>query len=79
MIRGFLLAMLLVALIYALGFVLFVSLLPAADATTPEADGIVALTGCPAQGWMRRWPCSRGRGTAPAHQQVPAFPPARRP
>lgn len=45
MIRGFLLAILLVALGYALGFVLFVSLLPAAPGAMPRADGIVVLTG----------------------------------
>ncbi|HWY60422.1 MAG TPA: YdcF family protein [Rhizomicrobium sp.] len=45
MIRGFLTAMLLVALGYGLAFVLFVSTLPAPPETAPEADGIVALTG----------------------------------
>jgi uncharacterized SAM-binding protein YcdF (DUF218 family) len=43
--RAFLIAMLLVALVYAAGFVLFVSLLPPIRAAIPEADGIVALTG----------------------------------
>src|SRR5882724_3391715 len=45
MIRGFLVAMLTVALGYGLAFVLFVSTLPATPDTAPEADGIVALTG----------------------------------
>lgn len=37
--------MLLLALAYVLGFVLFVSLLPMTPDTVPEADGIVVLTG----------------------------------
>ena len=41
----FLAAMILVALAYALVFGLWVSLLPATPDVTPEADGIVALTG----------------------------------
>jgi uncharacterized SAM-binding protein YcdF (DUF218 family) len=45
MIRGFILAMILVAFAYALGFILFVSLLPAAPSAPPHADGVVVLTG----------------------------------
>src|SRR5476651_1773454 len=45
MVRGFLTALILVALVYALGFVLFVSSLPMTPAEMPRADGIVALTG----------------------------------
>jgi len=45
MIRGFITAMVLVALGYALGFVLFVSLLPKTPDAVPKADGIVVLTG----------------------------------
>jgi uncharacterized SAM-binding protein YcdF (DUF218 family) len=43
--RAFLVAMLLVVLVYAAGFVLFVSLLPPVSTALPEADGVVALTG----------------------------------
>lgn len=43
--RVFLSVMLLTLLGYGLGFVLFVSNLPAPLATPPKADGIVALTG----------------------------------
>ena len=45
MIRGFLISVLLVAIVYAASFVLFVSTLPTAPDVTPVADGIVALTG----------------------------------
>ena len=45
MIRGFFLALILVALGYALSFFLFVALLPRAPELMPQADGIVALTG----------------------------------
>ena len=45
MIRGFFTAVMLVALAYVLGFVLFVSLLPMTPADVPKADGIVVLTG----------------------------------
>jgi uncharacterized SAM-binding protein YcdF (DUF218 family) len=45
MIRGFFSAMILVALAYMVGFVLFVSLLPMTPREVPEADGIVVLTG----------------------------------
>ena len=45
MIRGFLLAMILVALAYAFSFLVFVSLLPPTPTELPQADGIVALTG----------------------------------
>src|SRR3569833_405795 len=45
MIRGFFTAMILVALAYALSFLLFVSLLPRTPEVIPQADGIVALTG----------------------------------
>jgi uncharacterized SAM-binding protein YcdF (DUF218 family) len=45
MIRGFFLAIALVALVYAASFVLFVSLLPRTPDAMPHADGIVALTG----------------------------------
>ena len=45
MIRGFFTAMILVALTYALSFLLFVSLLPRTPTQVPQADGIVALTG----------------------------------
>lgn len=45
MIRGFFTAMALVALAYAAGFVLFVSLLPMTPPDVPRADGIVVLTG----------------------------------
>jgi uncharacterized SAM-binding protein YcdF (DUF218 family) len=43
--RGFFVAMLLIVLAYALGFVAFVSLLPETPANLGETDGIVALTG----------------------------------
>jgi uncharacterized SAM-binding protein YcdF (DUF218 family) len=43
--RAFLTVIFLAALIYALGFVLFVSNLPSAPQALPMADGIVALTG----------------------------------
>ena len=43
--RVFLAVIFLAVLAYALGFVLFVSNLPAAPASPPKADGIVALTG----------------------------------
>ncbi|HUO03443.1 MAG TPA: YdcF family protein [Rhizomicrobium sp.] len=43
--RGFLVAMLLIALAYGLGFVAFVSLLPKTPADLSAADGIVVLTG----------------------------------
>ena len=43
--RVFLTIIFLVLLSYAIGFVLFVSSLPAVPATSPKADGIVALTG----------------------------------
>jgi len=43
--RVFLAVIFLVLLGYGLGFVLFVSNLPATPATPPKADGIVALTG----------------------------------
>jgi len=43
--RVFLPIIFLVLLSYAIGFVLFVSSLPAAPATPPKVDGIVALTG----------------------------------
>ncbi|MEP6830798.1 MAG: YdcF family protein [Rhizomicrobium sp.] len=45
MIRGFFTAMMLVALAYVAGFVLFVSLLPMTPQSVPKADGIVVLTG----------------------------------
>ena len=45
MIRGFFTAMILVALAYGAGFVLFVSLLPATPSEVPKADDIVVLTG----------------------------------
>lgn len=45
MIRGFLLALVLVVLAYGLGFVAFVVTLPQTPAKLPHADGIVALTG----------------------------------
>lgn len=45
MIRGFFTATVLVALVYGLGFVLFVSLLPQTPREVPKADGIVVLTG----------------------------------
>jgi uncharacterized SAM-binding protein YcdF (DUF218 family) len=45
MIRGFFTALVLVVLAYGLGFVLFVSALPATPAAVPKADGIVVLTG----------------------------------
>jgi uncharacterized SAM-binding protein YcdF (DUF218 family) len=45
MIRGFILAIVLVVVFYALSFVLFVSTLPRTPDTMPRADGIVALTG----------------------------------
>jgi uncharacterized SAM-binding protein YcdF (DUF218 family) len=45
MIRSFFTAMMLMALAYVLGFVLFVSLLPMTPETAPKADGIVVLTG----------------------------------
>ena len=43
--RVFLSVIFLAVLAYAIGFVLFVSNLPDRPATTPKADGIVALTG----------------------------------
>ena len=43
--RVFLVVIILLLLGYAIGFVLFVSSLPAARAMLPKADGIVALTG----------------------------------
>jgi uncharacterized SAM-binding protein YcdF (DUF218 family) len=43
--RVFLTVIFLALLVYALGFVLFVSSLPNAPASLPMADGIVALTG----------------------------------
>ena len=43
--RVFLAVIFAVLLTYAIGFVLFVSSLPAAPAAPPKADGIVALTG----------------------------------
>jgi uncharacterized SAM-binding protein YcdF (DUF218 family) len=43
--RAFLTVIILAALGYGLGFVLFVSNLPVAPASLPKADGIVALTG----------------------------------
>ena len=43
--RVFLAVIFLALLGYALGFVLFVSSLPVAPASLPQADGIVALTG----------------------------------
>jgi uncharacterized SAM-binding protein YcdF (DUF218 family) len=45
MIRGFFVAVILVALAYALGFVLFVSFLPMRPKNLPDADGVVVLTG----------------------------------
>lgn len=45
MIRGFVTAMVMVGAAYALGFVLFVSLLPRTPHEVPKADGIVVLTG----------------------------------
>jgi uncharacterized SAM-binding protein YcdF (DUF218 family) len=45
MIRGLFLAMIVVALAYALSFVLFVSTLPRTPDDMPRADGIVVLTG----------------------------------
>src|SRR5215475_4078601 len=45
MVRGFFTAIVLVALAYGLGFVLFVSLLPRTPREVPKADGIVVLTG----------------------------------
>ena len=45
MIKGFLSALVLVALAYGLAFVLWISLLPATPDVLPEADGVVALTG----------------------------------
>src|SRR5215469_5182823 len=45
MVRGFFTAMILVALAYGVGFVLFVSLLPRTPREVPKADGIVVLTG----------------------------------
>jgi uncharacterized SAM-binding protein YcdF (DUF218 family) len=45
MLRGFFKAVLVVVLVYAAGFVLFVMLLPRAPAQLPSADAIVALTG----------------------------------
>ena len=45
MIRGLFLAMIVVALAYALSFVLFVSTLPRPPDVPPRADGIVVLTG----------------------------------
>ena len=43
--RGFLIAIVVVALAYGLGFVLWVSTLPAAPSVMPDADGVVVLTG----------------------------------
>jgi len=43
--RGFLVAVLLIALAYVLGFIAFVSLLPATPDHVGAADGIVVLTG----------------------------------
>jgi uncharacterized SAM-binding protein YcdF (DUF218 family) len=43
--RGFLAAVILIVLAYALGFVAFVSLLPKSPAGVQGADGIVVLTG----------------------------------
>ncbi len=43
--RIFLTAIILLLLAYAIGFVIFVSALPAPPATLPQADAIVALTG----------------------------------
>ena len=45
MMRGFFTAIILVALAYGLGFVLFVSLLPMTPPEVPKTDGIVVLTG----------------------------------
>jgi uncharacterized SAM-binding protein YcdF (DUF218 family) len=45
LIRGFILALFLVALAYGVSFVLFVSLLPRTPAVAPRADAIVVLTG----------------------------------
>jgi uncharacterized SAM-binding protein YcdF (DUF218 family) len=45
MIRGLFLAMIVVALAYALSFVIFVSTLPGKPDAVPHADGIVVLTG----------------------------------
>jgi uncharacterized SAM-binding protein YcdF (DUF218 family) len=45
MMRGFFLAMVLIALAYVLGFVAFISLLPKTPADLKGADGIVVLTG----------------------------------
>ena len=45
MIRGFFVAVLLIALAYMLGFVAFIWLLPKAPANFQGADGIVVLTG----------------------------------
>ena len=45
LIRGFIVALLLVALAYGLSFVLFVSLLPRTPASAPAVDAIVVLTG----------------------------------
>src|SRR5579883_2820740 len=45
MVRGFFIAVVLVALAYGLGFVAFVSLLPKGASRLSAADGIVVLTG----------------------------------
>lgn len=45
MIRGFFLAVVLIGLAYVLGFVAFVSFLPATTGNISSADGIVVLTG----------------------------------
>jgi uncharacterized SAM-binding protein YcdF (DUF218 family) len=45
MMRGFLIAVILAALVYGLGFVLWVSLLPQTPDGPPDADGVVVLTG----------------------------------
>src|SRR5665213_1967374 len=45
MMRGFFVAMVLIALAYVLGFVAFISLLPKTPADLKGADGIVVLTG----------------------------------
>ncbi len=45
MIRGFLVSLILVALVYALSFAVWVSLLPATPSERPDADGVVVLTG----------------------------------
>ena len=45
MMRRFLIAVLLIALIYGISFVVFVSTLPRAPESAPRADAVVALTG----------------------------------